>query len=127
MIYGTFSIYDSKAEAFLPPFILPKTTMAQRAFSDCVNSPDHQFANNPADYTLFHLGFFDDESAKFNAHDTPQSLGLALEYIKNDTDVQQIDTFEAKEGRQNGKDISETPVTDDTSVRSDSPSDDSSE
>ena len=126
MIYGTFSIYDSKAEAFLPPFILPKTTMAQRAFADCVNSPEHQFGANPGDYTLFHLGFFDDENAKFQAHDTPQSLGLALEYIKNDTDPLKTDAFKPTEGQENGKDLSETPVTDDPPVRSDSSSSDSS-
>lgn len=84
MIYGMFSVYDSKAEAFLPPFILPKTSMAQRTFADCANSETHQFGTNPEDYTLMKLGNWDDESAKFEALPTPESLGLALEYAKYD-------------------------------------------
>lgn len=105
MRFSTFSIYDSKAQAFLPPFILPRVEMAQRAFSDCVNSPTHQFGANPADFTLFILGDWDDETAEFRPLPAPKSLGLAQEYVKRDTSLV-MDDDQAREGRTNGKDES---------------------
>lgn len=55
-----FTIYDNKAEAFLPPFTLPNHAMAARTFADCVRDPQHAFSRNPSDYNLFELGSFDD-------------------------------------------------------------------
>lgn len=78
-----FSVYDSKAQAFLPPFFLPNEEMAKRTFADCVNSPSHQFGINPADYTLFALGEFDDNAGTMESY-PPSSLGLAVEYVKKD-------------------------------------------
>lgn len=80
MIHYQFAIHDNKAGAYLPPFILPRIEMAQRTFADCINSADHQFGAHPDDYTLFSLGLFDDETAKF----TPemQSLGNGVEYLQ---------------------------------------------
>ncbi len=59
MKHEIFSIFDSAARAYLPPFVLPEETMAIRVFSDCVNSGDHQFGAHPGDYTLFNLGVWD--------------------------------------------------------------------
>ena len=84
MIYSVFSIYDSKAEAYLPPFILPKEGQAKRAFADCVNSETHQFGQNPADYTLFELGNFNDEDGQYLLHRANISLGNGLEYLEPD-------------------------------------------
>lgn len=58
-----FSVYDEKAKAYLPPFILPEIGMATRTFGDCVNNEEHQFGTHPQDYTLFEIAVFDDESA----------------------------------------------------------------
>ncbi len=60
MKHKIFSIFDSKAQAYLPPFCLAEKAMAVRIFGDCVNSDDHQFGKHPGDYTLFELGSFDD-------------------------------------------------------------------
>lgn len=84
MIQNVFSVYDSKAQAYLTPFFLPTIPMAQRVFRSCANSEDHQFARYPADFTLFHLGTFDDESCHFSALDTPHSLGVAIEFKDQD-------------------------------------------
>jgi len=92
MIHSIFSIHDAKASAFLPPFILPRVEMAQRVFSDCVNSEDHQFGQHPEDYTLFHMGNFDDETGEIHPKTTPTSLGLGLEYRKK-LDSENLDMF----------------------------------
>lgn len=97
VIYDVFSVHDVKADAFLPPFILPKQSMAIRVFSDCINSPDHQFGRHPADYTLFRLGSFDDENGQFLLERTKHSLGNGVEF------VQDMDVPSAKEGSTNGK------------------------
>jgi hypothetical protein len=80
VIYNVFSIYDEKADAFLPPFILPNVNMAKRVFSDCVNSDTHQFGLNPTDYTLFELGTFDDANGQFMLQRTKQSHGNGVEF-----------------------------------------------
>ncbi len=67
MKHKVFSIFDSAAEAYLPPFCLPTVGMAVRIFTDCCNNEKHAFCGNPADYTLFELGFFDDGSALFDS------------------------------------------------------------
>lgn len=84
MIYEVFSVHDIKADAYLPPFILPKIEMAKRIFSDCVNSVDHQFGKNPADYTLFRLGTFNDETGQFLLERANQSLGNGVEFRSPD-------------------------------------------
>jgi len=59
-----FTIHDEKAGAYLPPFFLPNAEMAKRTFSDCINDKKHAFGQHPEDYTLFHLGAFDNITAE---------------------------------------------------------------
>ncbi|AXL14758.1 nonstructural protein [Microviridae sp.] len=61
MIHKIYTIYDSKAEAYLPPFFMHQQGMALRTFTDCVNDPNHAFGKHPEDYTLFNAGIFDDD------------------------------------------------------------------
>lgn len=61
MIFRIFSVHDSKAEAFMTPFFMPKTAQAQRIFEQMVRDETHQFSRAPHDYTLFEIGMFDDE------------------------------------------------------------------
>lgn len=77
-----FTIYDTKAEVYLPPFFVPTRGIATRAFADCVNSEDHQFSKHPHDYTLFELGEFFDHDASFLIKNAPKSLGNGVEFIE---------------------------------------------
>lgn len=77
-----FTVYDEKAEVFLPPFFVPTIGLATRAFSDCVNSEDHQFGKHPSDYSLFQLGYFDDHTAEMVSQQR-KCLGNGVEYIEN--------------------------------------------
>lgn len=78
-----FTVYDQKAEVFLPPFFVPTNGIATRAFRDCVNSEDHQFGKHPSDYTLFYLGDFDDSTAEFDLG-SKISLGNGVEFLDPD-------------------------------------------
>ncbi len=63
MKHKIFTVFDVKAQAYLPPWCMPERGMAVRVFSDCVNSDEHQFGKHPGDYTLFELGIWDDSVA----------------------------------------------------------------
>ncbi len=79
-----FSIYDEKAHAYLPPFTLPRSDMAIRTFSDCINSDTHAFSRHPGDYTLYELGVFDDNTGEISTHPVRTNLGVGLAFKKLD-------------------------------------------
>jgi len=80
MLHHVFSVYDEKAEAYLPVFQLPTSPMATRIFGECVNSREHQFGKHPGDYTLFVVGTFDDETGEITT--TKKTLGNGLDFKK---------------------------------------------
>lgn len=80
MNFQIFSIYDSKAGSHLPPFFLPTKEMATRTFSDCCNESDHAFCQHPADYTLFHHGEFDGDTAEYTLFDGIKNVGNGLDF-----------------------------------------------
>ncbi len=86
MKHEMFSVFDVKAQAYLPPFVLPSEGMAVRIFGDCVNSSDHQFGKHPGDYTLFRIGSFDDSVCVVSC--TPSALKVVngLEVVISDPD-----------------------------------------
>jgi len=80
MIKQIVCVYDSKAKAFMDPIFIPNIPIAQRAFKNAANDPTTYIAQSPEDYTLFHIGNYDDETCKFEIFGTPESLGLATTY-----------------------------------------------
>lgn len=84
MKHQIFAVFDSAADAYMNPFFLPSKGMAIRSFSDSVNTPDSTLSKHPADYTLFHLGEWTDESAGFDLFPGPRSLGVAIEFVSQD-------------------------------------------
>jgi len=81
MLQQIFTIYDSKIEAYLQPFFMPTKGAAIRAVTDTLASPDHIFAKHPEDYTLFHLGSYEDGKSTFEIRGTPQSLAVLSELV----------------------------------------------
>lgn len=89
MIQLIFAVHDIKAEAYLPPFFLHTAGMAKRVFADCCNDSNHQWGRNPHDYTLFHLGAFNDSNASITLENAPKSLGNGVEYRIENVDHNQ--------------------------------------
>ncbi len=58
-----FTVLDSKAMAYLPPFFLPNEAVAKRIFGDMVTDITHQFGKHPEDFSMYYLGEFDDQSS----------------------------------------------------------------
>ena len=80
MIDQIFSVFDEKAEAFLPPFYLPREAMAIRTFTDTVNNPESPLNRHPEDYTLFHFGQFDNVIGAFELFASPKPLGNGVQF-----------------------------------------------
>lgn len=79
MLKKIFTVFDHAAEAYLQPFFLDTAGQAIRTFTEAVNDPNHPFGKYPKDYTLFHIGTYDESNGHFDSI-TPQPMGNALEY-----------------------------------------------
>ncbi len=87
MEHKIFAIYDVKAKAYLPPFVLPERGMAMRTFGDCVNAKDHQFSLHPADYTLFEFGEWFSDSGVFQLALAPKAMANGVELVREEAAV----------------------------------------
>lgn len=61
-----FSIYDSVAKVYSNPFFMPNSGQALRAFGDEVQRSDSVINKHAADYKLYQIGVFDDNSGEFD-------------------------------------------------------------
>lgn len=75
-----FTVYDSKAEAYLPPFYSKSKGEALRSFTDAVNDPQSQLNKHPEDYTLFEVGDFDENLGGFIILEAKTALGTAIDF-----------------------------------------------
>lgn len=81
MQYRIYSVYDSKAEAFMQPFFMATNGQAIRAFTQEAENKESMIGKYPMDYTLFELGVFHDANAKIELLTAPTPLGSAQEYV----------------------------------------------
>lgn len=82
MILKVFSVFDTKAEAYIPPFYCATSGIAVRNFEQAANEEGHAFQMHAQDYCLFELGEFDDHTGIITMKTAPIALGLAQNYIK---------------------------------------------
>ena len=66
MLLKVFTVFDSKAEAYLQPFYGKSKGEAIRSFIEAANDKQSQIGKYPEDFTLFDLGEFDDSTSRFN-------------------------------------------------------------
>lgn len=81
-----FSVYDEKAHAYFAPTFVKHNDIAVRAFSDCVNDPEHNFGMHPGDYTLFCVGDFQDSNGAVSGEGGVRSCGNGLEFVRGFTE-----------------------------------------
>lgn len=74
------SVYDAKTKVFGQPQYFINVPTALRSWGDTANNPNDVVHKHPEDYTLFHLGEYDDETGTFTNLTTPNPLGTALQY-----------------------------------------------
>lgn len=74
MITQIFTIYDSKAKAYLKPFFSVNSDTAKRELSVLVNEPKHNFHDNASDYVLYCNGIFQESNAHFDIFKEPENI-----------------------------------------------------
>lgn len=74
------AVYDSKAKVYCAPFTVAALGIALRAFHGEANNPQSQLGRYPADFTLFELGVFNDESGTFRIYEQQLNHGLAASF-----------------------------------------------
>ncbi len=77
-----FAVFDAAAEAFLMPLFFDTKGQAVRTFVDACNAEDHAFHRHAEDYTLFHIGFYDPNKGHLESLATPDSMGVALQFVE---------------------------------------------
>lgn len=76
-----YSIFDSKAEAYLQPFFAVSHGVALRQFISAIQQEDSNFNKFAGDYTLMCIGEFDERKGKLSGLPAHESLGCAIEYL----------------------------------------------
>lgn len=84
MIIKIYTVYDAAVKAFMQPFFARSHGEALRSFQDAINDEKSQLAKHLHDYTLFHVGDFDDDNADISKPNAPERLLSGTEaLIKN--------------------------------------------
>lgn len=76
-----FTVRDSKAEFFSPPFFNKTHGEAERNFRTLANDQNSMINKHPEDYDLYFVGTFDDSTGKMTTHDTPQHVVKAINLL----------------------------------------------
>lgn len=83
MIYQVLAVYDSKARAFLVPIYCSHVDVGLRALADAANTAGHQIERNPLDFTMFHLGVWNDDNGTFTLLDQQIQLANAASFANS--------------------------------------------
>lgn len=74
MITKIYTVYDAAVGAFMTPFFARSHGEALRSFQDAINDPKSNLSRHLHDYSLFHIGDFDDGNADLNKPLAPEKL-----------------------------------------------------
>lgn len=77
-----FTIYDSKVGLYLTPFFMKHEADALRAVRTLTLDPDHNFCKFAGDYTLFHIGEYDEDHGICVMFEEKHNLGNLIEFHK---------------------------------------------
>lgn len=83
MTLDVFSVRDKAIEAFMQPFFARSVSEAVRMFTDACKDEKGDFNRHAADYTLFRIGHWDDQSGLMIQDDKlhPERIISALDCI----------------------------------------------
>lgn len=90
-----FATFDNKAKAYNQPFFMLNTDMAIRSFTDAVINPETQYHQNPLDYTLFHIGQYDDENAQIETQSVEMLITASQAQAAHTRRVEQLKTIQS--------------------------------
>ncbi|WNK13566.1 MAG: nonstructural protein [Microvirus sp.] len=68
---NAYSVRDSVAEVYHVPFFAQSNAVARRMFMNACQDETTSYGKNPADYSLWRVGGFDDETGNVMQVDKP--------------------------------------------------------
>lgn len=78
-----YSIRDLKGSMYNVPFFQPTHGTAERSFNELIRDPQSLVHKYPADYELFHVGTFDDETGRIETLPTPSPIISGLQLMRD--------------------------------------------
>jgi len=81
MIHQIYGLKDNLANVFMQPQLFQNENVALRNFSEIINGTGI-FKNNPADFELWRLGEFDDQSGIIIPN--PEKMATGLSVVKGE-------------------------------------------
>lgn len=106
-----FAIHDAKAKAYNQPYFLHTVDMGIRSFTDAVINTESQFHHHPLDYSLFHIGTYDDETSIITSNCPPIMLTTASQaQAQHQAQQQQLTKIQAIQKHDYVKDVTAKPI-----------------
>lgn len=78
MLY-VVSVRDVAVESFSPPFTVVSLGLAIRMFGDECGKADSPMFAHPEDFSLYHVGSFDEVSGRLISLDNPTQISRGVE------------------------------------------------
>lgn len=80
MLLKAYTIYDSKSLQYHSPWFASTDGAATRSMADLVNDQNTSLGRHPRDYSLWHVGTWDDNKGQFYPQTPPLHIvdGIAL-------------------------------------------------
>lgn len=75
MKLNAYTVFDQVARTYLNPFYFHNDGEAKRMFGNWLKNPELPMAAHPEDYTLYHIGYYDTDTGRFEPTD-PHNLIL---------------------------------------------------
>lgn len=89
MKYQMYSVHDSAVKVFLPPVYARTHAEAERQFAWNVNNKENgHLYNSPHNFSLFHVGTYDDETGMPVALPAPQVVMTGIQAKETEHDGQ---------------------------------------
>lgn len=90
MEYNLYTVRDSQAEVAMQPTFFEQDAQAIKAFKNSVCKEDH-FDGSPADYTLYKIGKFNDNTMELHAYEPQKIIGGLDAWNQRQADKRQLD------------------------------------
>lgn len=74
MVLQVFTVFDKKTSLYRVPVYVRNQGQAIRAFESSAMQTGTEISNYPADFELWHLGAWNDETSKYTLLDSPQFI-----------------------------------------------------
>ena len=82
MKHQIYSMYDSQTLQYRQPTLMPNDGAAERALSELFHGDSNDYTKYPEDFTLMHLGEFDDETGQITMGNSIR-LAIRLWELRN--------------------------------------------